>query len=100
MPSPAGIVLTAGAIAVANEVIFVPIEEGKGVDFSTFNLRIVTATALLALTFSGFDKISSPLGTSFAYLTLMAVLIIPVGHAPTPLENAGRIFSATGKAFK
>lgn len=95
MASAAGIVLAAGGIAAANEAIFVPISNGK--DFATSiktdsNLwRLVPATAILALTLTGLEKISEPLGKGLAGLILLAVLILPVGNAPTPLENAAKI---------
>jgi len=95
MASAAGIVLAAGGIAAANEAIFVPISSGK--DFATSiktdsNLwRLVPATAILALTLTGLEKISEPLGKGLAGLVLLAVLILPVGNAPTPLENAAKM---------
>jgi hypothetical protein len=95
MASAAGIVLAAGGIAAANEAIFVPIAQHK--DFTTSiktdtNLwRLVPATAILALTLTGLEKISEPLGKGLAGLVLLAVLILPVGNAPTPLENAAKM---------
>jgi hypothetical protein len=92
MASAIGIVLAAGGIAAANEAIFAPISEGK--DFtssitSDTNLwRIVPATAILALVLGGLEKVSEPLGKGLAGLVLLAVLVIPVGNAPTPLANA------------
>jgi hypothetical protein len=91
MASAAGLVLAAGGIAVANEVIFTPMEAGKGVDLQSFNWRIVPATAILALTLTGLEKISEPLGVGLAGLTLLAVLILPVGKAPTPIDNLARL---------
>jgi hypothetical protein len=95
MASAAGIVLAAGGIAAANEAIFVPLSGGK--DFATSiktdsNLwRLVPATAILALTLTGLEKVSEPLGKGLAGLILLAVLILPVGNAPTPLENAAKM---------
>lgn len=95
MASAAGIVLAAGGIAAANEAIFVPISNGK--DFAASiktdsNLwRLVPATAILALTLTGLEKVSEPLGKGLAALILLAVLILPVGNAPTPLENAAKM---------
>lgn len=95
MASAAGIVLAAGGIAAANEAIFAPIANHK--DFTTSiktdtNLwRLVPATAILALTLTGLEKISEPLGKGLAGLVLLAVLILPVGNAPTPLENAAKM---------
>jgi hypothetical protein len=95
MASAAGLVLAAGGIAAANEAIFVPISNHK--DFATSiktdsNLwRLIPATAILALTLTGLEKVSEPLGKGLAGLVLLAVLILPVGNAPTPLENAAKM---------
>jgi hypothetical protein len=95
MASAAGLVLAAGGIAAANEAIFVPISQGK--DFASSiktdtNLwRLVPATAILALTLTGLEKVSEPLGKGLAGLIVLAVLILPVGNAPTPLENAAKM---------
>jgi hypothetical protein len=91
MASAASLVLAAGGIAAANEVIFTPLESGHGIDVGSFNWRIVPATAILALTLTGLEKISEPLGTGLALLTLLAVLIVPVGKAPTPIDNLSKI---------
>jgi hypothetical protein len=91
MASAAGLVLAAGGIAAANEVIFSPLEAGKGVSVHSFNWRIVPAAAILALTLTGLEKISQPLGVGLAGLTLLAVLIVPVGNAPTPIDNLSKI---------
>jgi hypothetical protein len=95
MASAAGIVLAAGGIAAANEAIFVPVSQHK--DFvsslkTDTNLwRLVPATAILALVLTGLEKVSEPLGKGMAGLVLLAVLSIPVGNAPTPLENLAKM---------
>lgn len=95
MASAAGLILTAGGIAAANEAIFVPIATGK--DFtasikSDTNLwRLIPATAILALVLTGLEHLSEPLGKGLAGLVLLAVLIVPVGNAPTPLENLSKV---------
>lgn len=96
MATAAGIILAAGGIAVANEVIFVPMEKGTP-SFSSLNWRIVPATAILAVVLTGLENISEPLGKGMAGLVLLAVLIVPVGNAPTPIENAAAIFGGTTK---
>lgn len=91
MASAAGLVLAAGGIAAANEAIFAPIAQHK--DFTTSiktdtNLwRIVPATAILALVLTGLEKLSEPLAQGMAGTILLAILVIPVGSAPGPLEN-------------
>lgn len=95
MANAAGLVLAAGGIAAANEAIFVPISQGK--DFITSsktdtNLwRLIPATAILALVLTGLEKVSEPLGKGLAGLVVLAVLVIPVGNAPTPLENLAKM---------
>lgn len=95
MASAAGIVLAAGGIAAANEAIFVPLSNGKDFGASLKNdtnlWRLVPATAILALTLTGLEKVSEPLGKGLAGLVLLAVLILPIGNAPTPLENAAKM---------
>jgi hypothetical protein len=95
MASAMGLVLAAGGIAAANEAIFVPIAEKK--DFGTMigsdtNLwRIIPATAILGLTLAGLENVSEPLGKGLAALVLLAVLVIPFGNAPSPLESLGSV---------
>lgn len=90
--------MAAGGIAAANEAIFVPISQGK--DFTTSiktdtNLwRLLPATAILALVLTGLEKVSEPLGKGLAGLILLAVLIVPVGNAPTPTQNAAKMLKA------
>ena len=91
MASAASLVLAAGGIAAANEVIFTPLESGKGVSIDSFNWRLVPATAILAITLTGIEKVSEPLGTGLAMLGLLAVLILPFGKAPTPIDNLSKI---------
>jgi len=95
MASAAGLVLAAGGIAAANEAIFAPIAEHK--DFTTSiktdtNLwRIVPATAILALVLTGLEKMSPPLAQGMAGTVLLAILVIPIGNAPGPLENLATV---------
>ena len=95
MASAAGLVLAAGGIAAANEAIFVPISHHKdfvsSVKTDTNLWRLVPATAILALVLTGLEKVSEPLGKGLAGLVVLAVLVIPVGNAPTPLENLAKM---------
>jgi hypothetical protein len=91
-----GIVLMAGSITAANELLFAPVS-GGGSAWHSFNWRIVPATAGLALALSGLERLSPPFAVGLAWLTLAAVLVIPFGNAPTPLENALRVMGYGGK---
>lgn len=85
-----GYILAAAGIAAANEAIFAPVAMGKPL-WEGFNWRIVPATALAALTLAGLEKLSPPLGKGLAVLALLTVLIVPVGNAPSPVENASKM---------
>jgi hypothetical protein len=82
-----GIVLAVGGITVANELLFAPAAGGK----VSFNWRIVPATAGLALALAGLEHLSPPFAVGLAWLSLVAVLTVPFGNAPTPLENALKV---------
>lgn len=89
-----GLVLAASGIVVANDAIMAPIQGTN--PFSTLNWRIVPATAVLALTLGGLEKLSEPLGVGLAALVLLAALVVPVGKGPTPLENIGNVVTKGG----
>jgi len=82
--------LAAAGIVAANEVIFAPAAAGQPL-WTNFNWRIVPATAVAAITLAGLEQLSVPLGKGLAMLALLAVLILPVGNAPTPVENATKM---------
>jgi hypothetical protein len=86
-----GIVLAVGGITAANEVLFAPAAGGT----VSFNWRIVPATAGLALALAGLEHLSRPFAVGLAWLSLVAVLTVPFGNAPTPLENALKIMGYT-----
>lgn len=88
-------VLAASGIVLANELVFLPLGTGKPLDLAkSVNWRIIPATAILALTLAGLEKVSEPLGVGLAGLILLAVLIVPVGNAPSPIENAAKMVGA------
>lgn len=82
MAQSTGPVLAAGAITASNELLF-----GGG----SFNWRIVPATAGLALALGVLERVAPSFATGLAWLCVATVLIVPVGSAPTPIENASKI---------
>jgi hypothetical protein len=90
MATATGLVLAAGGIALANDAVFSPALSGK--PFEIVNWRIIPATAVLALTLGGLAELSPPLATSIAALVFLSVLILPSGNAPTPVDNAAKLF--------
>jgi hypothetical protein len=87
MADSTGIVLAVGGITAANELLFAPLTGGK----VSFNWRIIPATAGLALALAGLERLSHPFAVGLAWLSLAAVLSVPFGNAPTPLQNALKI---------
>lgn len=87
MADSTGIVLAVGGITAANELLFAPATGGK----VSFNWRIIPATAGLALALAGLERLSHAFAVGLAWLSLAAVLSVPFGNAPTPLQNAIKI---------
>lgn len=90
MAQSTGYILAAAGIAAANEAIFAPAATGQPL-WVNFNWRIVPATAVAALTLAGLESLSEPLGKGLAILALMTVVLVPVGNAKSPVENASKM---------
>jgi hypothetical protein len=90
MAESTGFILAAAGIAAANEAIFAPAAAGQPL-WTSFNWRIVPATAVAALTLAGLEQLSPPLGKGLAMLALLSVFILPVGNAPSPVENVSKV---------
>jgi hypothetical protein len=90
MAESTGFILAAAGITAANEAIFAPVATGRPL-WVDFNWRIIPATAIAALTLAGLEQISVPLGKGLAMLALLTVLILPMGNAPSPVENATKM---------
>jgi hypothetical protein len=86
MAASTGIVLAAGGITAANEVLFAPLA-GHGSPWKDFNWRVLPATAGLALALAGLEHLAPQFAVGLAWLSLGAVLVVRFGNAPTPLEN-------------
>lgn len=90
MADSTGIVLMTGGITAANELLFAPLA-GQGAPWQNFNWRIIPATAGLALALAGLERVSHGFAVGLAWLSLAAVVLVPLGNAPTPLENALKV---------
>ena len=95
MAQSTGVVLAIGGITLANEVAFGT--KGAGTWASHIHWRVIPATAGLALALAGLEKIAPGFAVGLAWLSLLAVLVVPFGSAPTPLENAVRVMGYGGK---
>lgn len=99
MAESTGWILAAGGIVAVNEAVFVPAETGKLPDFTSV-WRILPATALLAVGLAFLERAVPQFATGIAKLLVVGVLVFPIGNAPTPLQNASKLVSASGKAVK
>lgn len=91
-----GYVVAAGALVLANDAIFVPVETGQS-PLQTINWRVIPATAIMAVALAGVESIAPEFGAGLGLLVLLSVLVIPVGNAPTPLENLASVVNKTNK---
>jgi hypothetical protein len=90
MLSSTGFILAAGGIEIANEALFAPLSQNKAA-WTSLNWRLVPATVTLAIVIGGIEKLNAPFGKGLGMLVLLGVLIIPVGKAPTPLQNITKV---------
>lgn len=90
MLSSTGFILAAGGLEIANEALFAPLAD-KTSPWTALNWRLVPATVVLAFVVGGIEKINAPFGKGLGMLVLLGVLIIPVGKAPTPLQNITKV---------
>jgi hypothetical protein len=89
MAQSTGIVLAVGAISLANEAVFAPLASGGKIT-PDFNWRIIPATLGLALALAGLEHLAPAFAVGLAWLSLLAVLAVPFGNAPSPLANISK----------
>lgn len=92
MARSTGIVLAVGGLTAANEVLFAPAAGQK----VAFNWRIVPAVAGLAFGLAALERIAPEFAVGLAWLSLVTVLVVPFGNAPTPLANLNKILGYGG----
>jgi len=83
-----GVVLAVGAVTFANEALFAPL---AGAGKVQVNWRIIPATAGLALALALLERVAPGFAVGLAWLSLLTVLVVPFGNAPTPLDNAVKV---------
>ena len=87
MASAPALVLVAGGITAANEVLFAPVASGKA---PAFNWRIVPATVLLAIALGGLENVSDKIAQLLGWSMVLTVTLAPIGNAPAPIENINK----------
>ena len=90
MARSTGIILTAGALTLANEAVFAPLASGGNIT-AHFNWRIIPATAGAALALAGLEHLSEQLAVGIAWISLVTVLFAKLGNAQPPLVNAANM---------
>jgi hypothetical protein len=91
MAAAPGIILVAGGITLANEALNVPYSKGTTDPLKGINWRVVPATAIAALIFSGIGKLNEPIANALAGLVLASALFVRLGNAPAPAEHLAQI---------
>jgi hypothetical protein len=86
MAQAAGVIIVVGGITAANELLFAPAAGVK----SSFNWRIIPATAVMAVALSGLEKINSKFAVGLAYIALITVVFAQTGSAPAPAVNLAK----------
>jgi hypothetical protein len=90
MADSTGLILIAAGLTAANEAIFIPATTGKPL-WKDFNWRIVPATAVAVMALAALEKVSPPLGKGLAGLALLSALMVPLGNAPSPIDNLAKM---------
>jgi hypothetical protein len=103
MAASTGPVLLAGGITLANEAFFAPLASPSALAKGTvrpwdgINWRVIPATGLAALALAGLEKVAPKFAVGLAWLSLATVFVVPLGNAPTPLDNALKALGYAGK---
>lgn len=92
MATAAGIIMLTGGITLANEALGAPYEQTATDVIGHINWRVIPATAVAALIFSGIEKVNAPAGKGLAALALLTTLFVGMGNSPTPIEHLSAIF--------
>ena len=95
MAASTGIVLAVGGITLTNELLGATLNKQTWSAHS-INWRVIPATAGLALALAGLEKLAPKYAVGLAWLSLAAVLFVPFGNQPTPLDNALKVLGYPG----
>jgi hypothetical protein len=91
MNSAAGLILATGAITLANEALDAPYSKGVTPVATYINWRIIPATGVAALIFTGLNDINPKLAKMLAGLSLFTVLFVQFGNSVPPVEHLAEL---------
>lgn len=87
----ASLVLVAGALVISNDALFSPLAGDGRAPWKSLNWRLIPATGILAVSLAGLETLAPAFAVGLAGLTIVAVLIVPYGHAPSVVDNVSKI---------
>jgi hypothetical protein len=86
-----GLILVTGGITLANEALGAKYTPGSTDIVGAVNWRVIPATAIACLIFSGIAKLNPQIATGLAGITLVTTLFVRVGNGPAPAEHLAQI---------
>jgi hypothetical protein len=96
MAQSTGIVLAAGGVTAANELLFAPLA-GEGTPWKDFNWRIIPATAVVAVAMAGLEKLSPRLAVGLSVTMLITAMTVQFGKSAPPIANIAKTLGYAGK---
>jgi hypothetical protein len=97
MTSAAGIIIAAGAITLANDML--QDDQPLTSPASKTNWRVIPATAVAAIAFAGIQNINKQLGVGLAWVALATTLLAPFGTNKAemaPLSTLAKLMGYSG----
>src|ERR1700753_3913110 len=95
MALAARIIVAAGTITLANEAFNAPYVPGKTDVTSSIKWKVIPATVVAAVLFTGLEKVNHAAGVGLAALALVTTLIAPMGAGPSPVEPLAEIMGSS-----
>jgi hypothetical protein len=91
MSAAPGLILVTGGITLANEALGAKYVNGSTDVLGSINWRVIPATAIACLIFSGISKLNPQIATGLAGIALMTTLFVRMGNAPAPVEHLAKV---------
>lgn len=92
MARSTGPALAIVGITAVNETLFAPLAGTK----VNINWRLIPAGAGLVIGLAALERLAPDFAVGLAWLGVIAVLVVPIGNAPTPLANANKLLGYGG----
>jgi hypothetical protein len=83
----AGIIVVVGSLALVNEALSAPYQQGATDVLAHINWRLIPATAITAVAFAGIEHINAGFARALAYLALLTSLFVQTGSSPSVIQR-------------